>query len=324
MDAELPETIGFLPRRRFVILPVPPALVPIYTGGRWRSRNLHDGHLRPAVAAALHADRAHHPRMQPRPQLPGGGRAGSDPPPGVPPRHRLFGLWRGLGALLWEWMGSKLGMYETPYEDFGRLSYEMRRASRLVIDTGIHHYGWSRQQAQDYLRGNTALSEHEIPTEIDRYIALAGTGAGVQARRDADPPQARRGRSRARRQVRPAQLSAMRSSRWVRCRCPCSKRGSTSSSPMAGSTRRGFNPARCPRSSARRKIHLILTAGATAAMRSPSFFGCCRSTLVGFGVKRAASGRSMFVFRHPGLDPGSTAAPKLMDPGSSLASHVSR
>ena len=77
-------------------------------------------------------------------------------------------------ALYWEWMGSKLGMYETPYEDFGRLSYEMWRASRLVIDTGIHHYGWSREQAQQYLRDHTALSEHEITTEIDRYIAWPG------------------------------------------------------------------------------------------------------------------------------------------------------
>ena len=67
-----------------------------------------------------------------------------------------------------------MGIYETPYEDFGRLSYEMWRAARLVIDTGIHAFGWSRQQAIDYLRENTALSELEVVNEIDRYISWPG------------------------------------------------------------------------------------------------------------------------------------------------------
>jgi uncharacterized protein (DUF885 family) len=64
-----------------------------------------------------------------------------------------------------------MGIYETPYEDFGRLTYEMWRAVRLVIDTGIHQYGWSREKAMDYLRTRAALSEHEITTEVERYIA---------------------------------------------------------------------------------------------------------------------------------------------------------
>jgi uncharacterized protein (DUF885 family) len=67
-----------------------------------------------------------------------------------------------------------MGLYETPYDRFGYLSYQMWRACRLVVDTGIHHLHWSRQQAQDYLRANTALSEHEIETEIDRYIGWPG------------------------------------------------------------------------------------------------------------------------------------------------------
>src|SRR5688500_6858727 len=67
-----------------------------------------------------------------------------------------------------------MGIYETPYEDFGRLRYEMWRACRLVIDTGIHAFGWSRQQALDYLKQHAALSEHEITTEVDRYIAWPG------------------------------------------------------------------------------------------------------------------------------------------------------
>ncbi len=58
-----------------------------------------------------------------------------------------------------------------PYSEFGRLTYEMWRACRLVIDTGIHTGGWTREQAIDYLAGNTALSLHEVTTEIDRYIS---------------------------------------------------------------------------------------------------------------------------------------------------------
>src|SRR3546814_2812214 len=67
-------------------------------------------------------------------------------------------------------LGVEMGIYETPYEDFGRLTYAMWRACRLVIDTGIHHMGWTRDQALAYLRERTALSEHGVTTEVDRYI----------------------------------------------------------------------------------------------------------------------------------------------------------
>jgi uncharacterized protein (DUF885 family) len=67
-----------------------------------------------------------------------------------------------------------MGLYQTPYDDFGRLSWEMWRACRLVVDTGIHHKGWTRQQAIDYLAANTALPLHEIETEVDRYITWPG------------------------------------------------------------------------------------------------------------------------------------------------------
>ncbi|HCG87632.1 MAG TPA: DUF885 domain-containing protein, partial [Alteromonas macleodii] len=67
--------------------------------------------------------------------------------------------------------GIEAGIYETPYDNFGRLSYEMWRACRLVVDTGMHTMGWSRQQAVDYMMENTALSEHNVNTEIDRYIS---------------------------------------------------------------------------------------------------------------------------------------------------------
>jgi hypothetical protein len=64
-----------------------------------------------------------------------------------------------------------MDIYETPYQHFGRLTYEMWRACRLVIDTGIHAMGWSREQAQQYLAESTALSLHEVITEVDRYIS---------------------------------------------------------------------------------------------------------------------------------------------------------
>jgi uncharacterized protein (DUF885 family) len=73
-----------------------------------------------------------------------------------------------------EWLGREMGIYETPYEEFGQMTYEMWRACRLVIDTGIHQFGWTRDQALSYLRDRAPLAEHEINTEIDRYIAWPG------------------------------------------------------------------------------------------------------------------------------------------------------
>ena len=93
------------------------------------------------------------------------------------PRFRLnfyphaFGEGWGLYA---EKLGVEMGVYQTPYDEFGRLSYEMWRACRLVIDTGIHAKGWTRRQALDYLAGNTALSLKNVETEVDRYIAWPG------------------------------------------------------------------------------------------------------------------------------------------------------
>ena len=66
------------------------------------------------------------------------------------------------------------GLYEDPYSNFGRLTYEMWRACRLVVDTGMHAQGWSRDKALKYLAENTALSLHEVTTETDRYIGWPG------------------------------------------------------------------------------------------------------------------------------------------------------
>ena len=65
-------------------------------------------------------------------------------------------------------------MYETPYERFGMLGYQIWRAARLVVDTGVHSKGWTREQALKYMHDYTALPEHEIETEVDRYIAWPG------------------------------------------------------------------------------------------------------------------------------------------------------
>jgi uncharacterized protein (DUF885 family) len=69
------------------------------------------------------------------------------------------------------YLGNEMGIYKTPYQRFGYLTYQMWRACRLVVDTGIHHLGWTRQQAIDYMTENTALSDREIANEVDRYIS---------------------------------------------------------------------------------------------------------------------------------------------------------
>jgi uncharacterized protein (DUF885 family) len=169
-DWKLDETIGFLPRRRHGIRPVPDALAPIYTGGRggleaclMNTYNLPARPLYTLAALTLHECTPGH-SFQAALALEG--------PERPPFRGRTSFSAYGEGwGLYTEWLGTVMEIYETPYEDFGRLTYEMWRACRLVIDTGIHAFGWSRERAMDYLRAHAALSEHEITTEIERYIA---------------------------------------------------------------------------------------------------------------------------------------------------------
>jgi len=172
-DWKLAETIGNIPRRRHGIRPVPEALAPIYTGGRggletclMNTYNLPARPLYTLASLTLHECTPGH-SFQAALALEG---------PQRPPFRRgtsFSGYGEGWG-LYTEWLGTVMGIYETPYEDFGRLTYEMWRACRLVIDTGIHQFGWSREQAMDYLRGHAALAEHEITTEVERYIAWPG------------------------------------------------------------------------------------------------------------------------------------------------------
>jgi len=172
-DWKLGETIGFLPRRRHGIRPVPDALAPIYTGGRggleaclMNTYNLPARPLYTLAALTLHECTPGH-SFQAALALEG---------PERPPFRRgtSFSAYGEGWGLYTEWLGTVMDIYETPYEDFGRLTYEMWRAVRLVIDTGIHAFGWSREQAMVYLRTRAALSEHEITTEVERYIAWPG------------------------------------------------------------------------------------------------------------------------------------------------------
>lgn len=85
--------------------------------------------------------------------------------------HSAYGEGWGLYA---ESLGKDVGFYQDPYSDFGRLTYEMWRACRLVVDTGMHAFGWSREKAVRFLLSNTALSENDVNREVDRYISWPG------------------------------------------------------------------------------------------------------------------------------------------------------
>jgi len=162
-----------LPRARFTIVPVPPDIAPFWTAGRggmgtyWV--NTYDLPSRPLYnlpALTLHESDPGHALQ---------GAIASEQKDLPEFRRNAYISAYGEGwALYCEKLGVEMGIYETPYEDFGRLTYEMWRAARLVIDTGVHSKGWTREQALAYLRDHTALSEHEVTTEVDRYISWPG------------------------------------------------------------------------------------------------------------------------------------------------------
>ncbi|WP_367120015.1 DUF885 family protein [Sphingomonas sp.] len=173
MDGKAATYFGHLPRRRFAIVPVPADIAPFYTAGRGGDGiyllNTYDLPSRPLyqlAALTLHESAPGHAFQIPL------ARENRDR---LPFRRNLYISAYGEGwALYCETLGEEMGLYETPYDRFGMLSYQAWRAARLVIDTGLHSMGWSREQAQAYLRDNTALSQHEIETEVDRYISWPG------------------------------------------------------------------------------------------------------------------------------------------------------
>jgi uncharacterized protein (DUF885 family) len=170
VDGQLGKFFGRLPRQRFAIEPVPADIAPYYTSGRGGADtylvNTYDLPSRPLYnmpALTLHESMPGHAL-----QL-----ALAAEQRGQPAfrRDSYISAYGEGWALYAEYLGNEMGIYHTPYERFGYLTYQMWRACRLVVDTGIHHDGWTRQQAIDYLTKNTALSDREIANEVDRYIS---------------------------------------------------------------------------------------------------------------------------------------------------------
>lgn len=172
-DAKAGLYFGLLPRARFAIVPVPADIAPFYTSGRGgpgvymvNTYNLKARPLYSLTALTLHESAPGHAFQMPL--------AMEDKSLPDFRRHSYISAYGEGWALYSEWLGLEMGLYHTPYERFGMLSYQIWRAARLVVDTGIHAKGWSREKAIAYFRDNTALPEHEIATEIDRYIAWPG------------------------------------------------------------------------------------------------------------------------------------------------------
>ena len=183
MDGKLPSLFKTLPRQPYTVEPVPAYIAPKYTGGRYngapieatRSRHVLGQHLRARDPAALQPGGADPPRggsraTTCRARLPQELTRRAD----LPPLRLHLRVRRRLGPLLGVAGHGGRVLHRIPTANFGRLTYEMWRACRLVVDTGLHAKGWTRQQAIDYLAANTALSLHEVETETDRYISWPG------------------------------------------------------------------------------------------------------------------------------------------------------
>jgi len=181
MDGKLPSLFKTLPRLPYGVAPVPAEIAPKFTGGRYVESpvgstqpgyfwvNTYHLDQRPFYtleALALHESvPGHHLQIALSQEL-------KDLP-----NFRRYSYISTFGegwGLYCEHLGLEAGFYTDPYSNFGRLTYEMWRACRLVVDTGMHAMGWSREKALDFLGSHTALSLHEVQTETDRYIATPG------------------------------------------------------------------------------------------------------------------------------------------------------
>ena len=180
MDAKLPRLFYKMPRTPYGVAPVPDSIAAKYTTGRYISPtrddqpgyywvNTYSLDKRPLyalTALTLHeAVPGHHLQISLASEM-------QDLPPVR--RHTYISAFGEGWGLYSEFLGKEVGMYDDPYDEFGRLSYEMWRACRLVVDTGMHMLDWPRQRAINYMFENTALSEHNIKTEVDRYISWPG------------------------------------------------------------------------------------------------------------------------------------------------------
>jgi uncharacterized protein (DUF885 family) len=181
IDGILPAYFNKLPRAPYGVFPVPADLAPNYTTGRYwwppidgstggrylvNTYALDKRPLYNVTALTLHeAVPGHHLQVALSQEV-------SD---AAEFRSYLYLMGHAEGwGLYCEKLGLEMGVYDTPYDRFGQLTYEMWRATRLVVDTGLHWKGWSREQAVQYMLANSALSELNIRTEIDRYVATPG------------------------------------------------------------------------------------------------------------------------------------------------------
>jgi len=181
IDGKLPALFNTLPRLPYTVEAVPDDIAPKYTTGRYVSApqgstqpgiywvNTYKLDARPLYnlpALTLHeAVPGHHLQIALSREL------------ADLPNFRRFSYISAFGegwGLYSEFLGIEVGFYTDPYDNFGRLTYEMWRAARLVVDTGLHAKGWTRQQAIDYMATRTALPIHEVTTEVDRYISWPG------------------------------------------------------------------------------------------------------------------------------------------------------
>ncbi len=181
MDAELPKLFGKLPRAPYGVREIPAHEAPRATtayynqptadGTRpgWFYANTYDLNSRPKYemeALAFHeAVPGHHLQIALQMELEN------------VPKFRTLASYTAFvegWGLYAESLGKEVGFYTNPYSEFGFLSYEMWRALRLVVDTGIHAFGWSREQAIEYMLANSALTRTNVENEVDRYIAWPG------------------------------------------------------------------------------------------------------------------------------------------------------
>ncbi len=181
IDGQLPRLFSRLPRLPYGVAPVPDDIAPTYTAGRYVAGspnnhragtywvNTYQLKSRPLYvlpALTLHeAVPGHHLQIALAQEM--------ENVPAFRQHTYLSAYGEGWG-LYAESLGEEMGIYQDPYQQFGRLTYEMWRACRLVVDVGIHAKGWSRERAVAYLAERTALSPHEVNTEIDRYIGWPG------------------------------------------------------------------------------------------------------------------------------------------------------
>jgi uncharacterized protein (DUF885 family) len=175
IDGKLPSLFGKLPRQPYSVAPVPAYLAPTYTTGRYsfstkeywvNTYDLPSRSLYTLEALTLHeAVPGHHLQISLNMEL--------DQLPAFRRNLYINAFGEGWG-LYSEYLGHEMGLYQDPYSLFGRLTYDMWRACRLVIDVGLHTKGWTREQAVAYLADHTALSLHEVNTEVNRYISWPG------------------------------------------------------------------------------------------------------------------------------------------------------